>query len=172
MMGGRRLIALCVMAALLCGCGTETRYEVLSFFFDGVPAPEQQNGAKGPGKTANGARAKGSVHGPYAAKMCNACHERGTNALVAPVRELCFRCHQIKMDKKWVHGPLASGGCRFCHDPHRSGNRFLLVFSKENPCFYCHDQKAIENAEYHKGTDPRCVSCHDAHMSDKKYLLK
>jgi predicted CXXCH cytochrome family protein len=173
MKAGRTLMAFCVAAAILCGCETTTRYKVLSFFFDGVPNPELEKTSKGPDRTGVGAAApQGSMHGPYLAKQCGACHERGTNALVAPIGELCFRCHVIKMDKKWVHGPLASGGCRFCHVPHTSSNPFLLVSALANSCFSCHDEEAIKKGEHHKGTEMKCTYCHDAHMSDKKYMLK
>jgi predicted CXXCH cytochrome family protein len=171
----KRLLALCVVTFLLCGCETAANYKTLSFFFDGVPNPDEQPkewaGIKRD-KAGNFPVAQGSSHGPYAAKECGGCHMRGTNTLVEPIERLCLRCHVINLNKKWVHGPLASGGCRFCHLPHNSSNPYLLASGLADPCFACHEEKAIKQKEYHKGTDMKCTRCHDAHMSDRQYLLK
>ncbi|HXX80731.1 MAG TPA: cytochrome c3 family protein [Thermodesulfovibrionales bacterium] len=170
-MKGLVLLSAFCFALLLCGCETNTNYKVLSFFFDGVPKPEQTKSVKGqPGQAE--AESRGSVHGPYAAGQCSACHQRGTNVLVAPIREICLNCHRFNMEKRSVHGPLASGGCIFCHVPHSSDNPFLLKPSLSNACIACHNETAIRRAEYHQVADLRCTNCHDAHMSDKPYLLK
>ena len=175
------LIALLLLAGSALGCApkTESGYRMLSRFFDGVPKPEALIAKEHPegvdkGKEIAGETGKTTYreHGPYAAKMCDGCHEPSTNVLVAPIDELCFRCHEFRTDKKYVHGPLASGGCRVCHDPHGSRYRFLLVSDAETFCFYCHDKKILETREVHKQAGERCTSCHNAHMSDKKYLLK
>ncbi len=165
-----------IVAVSLAACAAETNYKVLSFFFDGVPKPEEKKTA-GEKKTSEGTaeiaqKFAPTVHAPYAARMCDACHNPSTHALVLPIQELCFKCHQFKMDKKYVHGPLASGGCRVCHDPHSSGYRFLLVSESERFCFYCHDEKAIARNEAHKGHDMKCTTCHNPHMSDKEHLLR
>ena len=165
-------------AALLIGCDAAARYKVLSTFFDGVPPPEPPRAAEEkPAADAASATQSRQIgfrgHGPYAAKLCNACHEPGAmNALVVPREQLCFRCHDIRMDKKYVHGPLASGGCTACHDPHSSQYRYLLVSESDNFCLYCHDRQTVARIGAHQGTEQQCTACHDAHMSDKKYLLK
>lgn len=167
------------MAVLLFGCGAKTRYKTLSFFFDGVPDPEKvavESPGKGkkaiPGETAS-ARPKPTTHGPYAAKQCDACHERASNRLVLPIEELCYTCHTLKVGgTQWVHGPLASGGCRVCHDPHGSGYPYLLVSKPEQFCFHCHDRDSISRNEVHKTTETGCTECHDAHMADNRFLLK
>ena len=82
-------IGIGMAAVLSAGCETATRHKVLNFFFDGVPEPKapasEQPGQPG---RADGAAARPVAyyeHGPYAAKLCNACHETaGGNALVAP----------------------------------------------------------------------------------------
>ena len=160
------------------GCDATARYKVLSLFFDGVPPPaapavEEAKQAAGAGGALPARQVGFRGHGPYAAKMCNACHEPGAmNALVAPPGELCFRCHQISMNKKYVHGPLASGGCIACHDPHSSQYRYLLVSESDDFCFYCHDRQTVARVSAHRDVQEQCTACHDAHMSDKKYLLK
>lgn len=166
-----------MMAVLSVGCNATTRYQVLSFFFDGVPVP------KGVPAGADQAASQTDVlklqrtrygeHGPYAAKLCTACHESAANrTFVVPREQLCFRCHEFKIDKKYVHGPLASGGCTACHDPHSSKYRYLLVSESDTFCFYCHDRQAIGKVGAHQGTEEQCTACHNPHMSDKKYLLR
>jgi|SRR5208283_136747 len=154
----------------------ERRYAVLNFFFDGVPKPgggkDAAAGAKGKGKEESAVmHMSAGEHGPYAAKMCNECHERASNALVLPVEELCMYCHVLKTKKK-IHGPLVSGGCRVCHQPHGSAYQFLLTAESKEFCLYCHNKKDILKREVHRTTDEECISCHDAHSSDNEFLLK
>ena len=172
-----RRAGILLLAALCLGCSVTTRHKVLTLFFDGVPplpdgaAQPQQPGA------ASGLAAGGSIaiheHGPYAARLCGACHEAAaTNALVAPPDQLCFRCHTLPLDRKYIHGPIASGGCLVCHDPHRSPNAYLLVSASDSFCFHCHTQKSVRSIEGHESLEGGCTECHDAHASDQKYLLK
>lgn len=168
------LIALSV--AIACGCApkTESQYKMLSFFFDGVPYPEEK-------KPETAAEIKkeeivmGAVyieHGPYAAKRCDGCHVKGTNRLVLPKSDLCFQCHTLDLRKKNIHGPLASGGCTVCHLPHGSRYPFLLVAEPQEFCLYCHAKEDLARNEVHKGIEAQCTMCHDAHGSDSRYLLK
>ncbi len=168
---------LCAGAVLWLGCNAETRYRILSTVFDGVPPPVVQPEAGtetvAAGPVAAPRRTGYREHGPYAARQCNACHESAaTNALVAPREELCFRCHELKLDKKYIHGPLASGGCLACHDPHSSQYPFFLVAEADDFCLRCHDREAVASNPKHAGVTTECTACHDAHQSDKRYLLK
>lgn len=167
-----------IMAALSMGCNPTSRYKVLSFFFDGVPplrvteATQGENGALAK-PAAQSRKVVAQGHGPYAARLCGACHESAaTNALVVPREQLCFKCHEFRMDKKYIHGPLASGGCTACHDPHSSQYRYLLVSESDGFCLHCHDRQALARTAAHAGVEEQCTACHDAHMSDKKYLLR
>jgi len=170
------LISVAAIAVLM-SCTASTRYEVLSFFFDGVPPPEvarapEEEAAAAAASIPERRRIRYREHGPFAAKMCNGCHVPGaSNMLVAPGGELCFRCHQLALDKKYVHGPLVSGGCTVCHDPHSSQYRYLLVSASDSFCFHCHDRAAIVRT-HAAGTEDRCTTCHDAHTADNKYLLR
>jgi len=167
-----------MMAVLWTGCDATARYRVLSVLFDGVPppgAPEKPGAEQVARLTAlpPARRVVAGTHGPYAARQCTACHESAANnRLVVPREELCFRCHELKLDKKYIHGPLASGGCTACHDPHSSGYRYLLRAEAETFCVYCHDRQAVASVAAHAGVDAQCTLCHDAHMSDKQYLLR
>jgi predicted CXXCH cytochrome family protein len=91
---------------------------------------------------------------------------------VAPRDQICFRCHEIALDRQHVHGPIASGGCLVCHDPHGSGNRALLVSASDSFCFDCHDRGVVQAIAGHEGTEEGCTDCHDAHASDSQSLLK
>ncbi len=171
-------LALCVAIALLCGCNTTKNYKVLSFFFDGVPDPNKAPADHGVGDakkevgTAQAAGSRYKEHGPYAARECQSCHMRATNALIMPIEDLCFKCHSIDVRKKYIHGPLASGGCKICHQAHGSAYPYLLVSEPKEFCIYCHDRKAIARGGGHKDMETQCTVCHDAHSSDKEYLLK
>jgi predicted CXXCH cytochrome family protein len=159
------------------GCDAASRHRVLTVFFDGVPPPGAAVApAPGQGRAAGGERPRKTVygaHGPYAARLCNACHESAaTNALVARGSDLCFRCHELALDKKYIHGPLASGGCIACHDPHGSQYRYLLVSESDSFCFRCHERQTVASIAIHGGIEEGCTSCHDPHMSDQPHLLK
>jgi predicted CXXCH cytochrome family protein len=175
-----RTAAACMflVAALSVGCSATTSHKVLSTFFDGVPEPGTgAQAAPGAPVAAGGAaparQAGYREHGPYAAKLCKACHEAGaTNALVVPKEQLCLQCHELRLDRKYVHGPLASGGCLVCHDPHSSQYRYLLVSESDGFCLHCHDGQALAKNASHAGVQGECTTCHDAHMSDRKFLLK
>lgn len=167
-----------VVALLYVGCSATSRHKALTTFFDGVPpakSPDAQSGNP-PAAATTGAPVQpveASEHGPYAAKLCNACHAKGaTNALVAPSDELCAQCHTISMNKTYMHGPLTSGGCLVCHDPHSSRYPNLLVADSGTFCLSCHDPETVAKIEGHDNPDASCTTCHDAHGSDTKYLLK
>jgi predicted CXXCH cytochrome family protein len=174
--GSNRNLLICVAAlVLLCGCTAQTRYEVLSFFFDGVPAPEDQAAraarAGAARRDANNENERSSQHGPYAAKMCAACHDTNTNALLLPKDMLCLNCHDLQLGRR-QHGPVAAGGCLVCHDPHRSSNRYLLVSPAKVFCLYCHDPKDVYERDAHQGMTASCTECHNPHGSDNEYLLR
>lgn len=172
---------------LSAGCSTARHHRVLSLFFDGVPEPENTVASDTPAVQANVGRQLVRVgeHGPYAAKLCDSCHDsKATNALIVPREQLCNRCHELGEAKAFVHGPLASGGCMVCHDPHSSANRFLLVSASDGFCLHCHDRTTLsdigrggggdglDTGNGHRGDAANCTDCHQAHMSDRKFLLR
>lgn len=156
----------------------DLKYRILSFFFDGVPLPMKQNNDVGDESSSEApGEKKGPLkyreHGPYAAKLCSACHVPAAgNKLILPVEELCQNCHVLDLNKKKVHGPVVAGGCTICHDPHGSPYRFFLVSESEDFCFFCHDRKDIEKREVHRNTDKGCTYCHNAHAADNEFLLR
>lgn len=180
--------ALIIFLSVVClvwvaGCASsgvaDIKYKVLSFFFDGVPAPvkpgQNEQGTQGAQDKGAGQPELGryAEHGPFAAKLCRACHQQGTNDLVMPIEELCINCHSLNIKKRYVHGPVASGNCKICHEPHGSAYRFFLVDEPKKFCFYCHKTKDVLKREVHKSsTEMQCTECHNAHASDAEFLLK
>lgn len=162
-------------AMSLAGCSAATRHRVLTTLFDGVPPLRESTMTSGAERGRAGSPGGASVvapreHGPYAAKLCSACHaSKAGNALVSTPEQLCLRCHHFEFDGNYVHGPLAAGGCRACHEPHSSPYPYLLSSESEQFCFRCHDRERLQG---HAGGEPRCTTCHDAHMSTQKFLLK
>jgi predicted CXXCH cytochrome family protein len=175
-MAARRVTGLALAAAVAttAGCTAGRRHEILDIFFDGVPPPaEVAAPVPGAAPPAPSRKVPYGTHGPYAARMCQTCHESGaTNALVAPADQLCSRCHDIALDKRYVHGPLASGGCLSCHDPHGSQYRYLLLSESDDFCLRCHEPAALSPIAEHGDLSQRCTTCHDAHMSDREHLLR
>jgi predicted CXXCH cytochrome family protein len=176
-MRSRAVTAGLLLAAVLpLACSSANRHRLLSTFFDGVPPPGGREAAAAPAGESGGPaerQAAHSEHGPFAARLCQSCHQAGAmNALVAPGDALCFRCHDLRLDKPYVHGPLASGGCLVCHDPHRSRYPALLVSASDGFCSHCHAASSLQPIRGHESSDAQCTACHDAHMSDRPHLLK
>src|SRR5512133_3101144 len=89
-----------LLAFLAAGCSPEARYRALSIFFDGVPTSAGSAAGKGPGdaKQESVSKPRPSTHGPYAARLCDACHQRGgSNKLILPVEALCLNCHELNI---------------------------------------------------------------------------
>lgn len=170
------IAALLILVPAGNGCAPGTRYQVLSFFFDGVPPPE------GMGTTAaTSASGKAplrppkaviSKHAPYAKKQCNGCHTPMTNTLIATVPELCFGCHKMgEKQKRYVHAPSLAGFCRLCHDPHLSRHPYLLLAEPREMCFYCHNPEDVAKNPAHADDQAPCTQCHNPH-ADNRYFLR
>jgi len=175
----RTAVGIGLAIAVVAGCTATSRHKALTTFFDGVPPQKPAAGTSplAPDSAASGPAAAAppayKEHAPFAAKACDACHDRAaTNALVAPKEELCARCHEMTLDVKYVHGPLVSGGCLVCHEPHRSRYDYLLVAEPSSFCFRCHDRAALSAIDEHQSPDVDCTACHNAHGSDQKYFLR
>lgn len=189
----RSLLAcgLCIIilgASLATGCSRQARYEVLTFFFTGVPPLDQagqDSEAETPEKEAEPvglARVEKKTgppplikHAPFQEGNCNACHEFGqSNLLFNEPQELCFRCHEdFAQSFPWVHGPVAVGFCNTCHEPHESENEFLLISTSQDICFTCHLKQDILNTAYHTSAgESSCTDCHDPHGGADRWFLR
>jgi predicted CXXCH cytochrome family protein len=173
------------VATLGSACATpEQRYQVLSFFFDGVPSPITAEGPKAVADAEPAAalarmlepsRADWAVHDPYTEDSCGECHDAGfSNRLIVSKDELCWTCHDREdYPGKVVHGPMQSGHCDGCHNPHRSPFENLLVREPETLCQECHDETTFVAFEEHRAEQGEdCLECHDPHAASREYLLR
>jgi predicted CXXCH cytochrome family protein len=173
------LVVLLVLALVLGGCSSEKRYEVLSFFFDGVPDPNQ------PADTPGGQRlvtrsASGTtffVHRPFMDGDCSACHLGEFTAFVTRdtvPADVCMACHTQVLDQHPVmHGPVAAMACGQCHNPHRSTAPHLLRAEPRDLCLQCHSQDELGHTvvAHHDG-QTSCITCHSGHGGRDRDLLK
>lgn len=186
--GARRWVLYLVSVAVATfgfGCSRQTRYEVLTFFFTGVPPLE---GEKAPSQSVSpeeGATKTAAVeqtvpeasrpmekHPPFAEGNCDACHNPSEGNKL--YKEPCFRCHKsFAATYKWVHGPAAVGFCNTCHEPHQSRNEFLLISKSTEICFKCHVKADIFSTPYHEKVRNRvCFDCHNPHGGPDRRFLK
>ena len=193
-LGGMLILA----GMALAGCGDpETRYRVLSFFFDGVPRPGEAPrprggirrglGSAGPedlvatttrpttGPAAAVAEAPLVYHPPYRdPRQCKGCHDP-SKAFGAPAADVCMKCHKRHYDQQWddwTHGPVALGQCSLCHVPHSSRYAGLLTAPMPDLCLGCHDAKRTLERPYHATAQFQpCTSCHDPHFAGNRRLL-
>lgn len=174
-----------------------SRYELLSFFFDGVPDPNApQPKVAAPvlplvKRTVNPDApppVKLTMHQPYAEQKCDACH-RGAgdkskqragafaignlSQLVMPIEQLCLSCHAPRPDA-FQHAPALLGDCVRCHNPHSSKADHLLQKADVAAlCAPCHTTETMPTREAHAAYGERsCAECHDPHSSSLRYLLR
>ena len=185
-----------IFCGLLClsGCSKVQRYKVLTFFFEGVPHPNQrkiitifhgegQSGwdeSNGPlteyvGEDVLGQRGR-SLH--KFAQDCSKCHVGSTmrreRRLVRPIPDLCYMCHSNYEESGGnLHGPIAVGECIFCHRPHQSSFVNLQEAPQPDLCYKCHDKREMHLIIDHEDKiESKCTDCHDPHSSIRKKLLK
>ena len=158
----------------LIGCtDPQKRYQVLSFFFDGVPdpnAPKKQSSKHG----ASGGRTV--VHKPFADNLCNSCHQNSTDIFArAQVREdVCLNCHSnVPTQYAVMHGPVVNNACQMCHSPHSSALPHLLKQPAPALCAQCHDADAMLVMHKRQPIDPKqsCIDCHSGHGGSNHQLL-
>jgi predicted CXXCH cytochrome family protein len=167
------LLAILIVITTI-SCAPETRYKVLSFFFDGVPNPEkigefpkdtldksqpQLESTKSKQLTIN-------IHKPYEDRTCETCHEvKNSFKLISKEPDLCYNCHESQeKDYKFVHGPVASGYCTECHNPHSSEYAKLIIKDDQNLCYKCHQKSDVMANEIHADIGiTKCWDCHNPH---------
>ncbi len=180
------LMLLVFFGVFVVSCDEVERYEVLTFFFDGVPPLEAETSgteegpveADSPSSVATRVqeRPKAVEHGSR--KDCDFCHERlwevGRMEFVKLLPELCYHCHtDYTVSASFVHGPVAVGDCLFCHNLHKSKNEHLLKEPEPKLCYQCHEKKGIESIPDHSAElASECLDCHEGHSSLRKGLLK
>lgn len=153
------------------GCSRQTKHQVLTFFFDGVPPLEEEKaeGETAPAKGGEATLAKGGeavyvstverekyfLHGPYSAKACDACHSTGQSAALRPL------AGQEKGFAGIAMGPTSA----------------RLRYDKTQLCFRCHEEKRPINllSQYKWIHGPvasgACLYCHEPHKTKYQYML-
>jgi DmsE family decaheme c-type cytochrome len=123
---------------------------------------------------------KKNIHKPLQQGECVACHNPHGSPykyqLVAKNADLCFKCHDKRLNKnRYVHGPAAVGGCILCHDPHSADYKNNLRAKGSELCFLCHTEKKTSFAQAkfkHKPVAEDCANCHNPHAAPKKFMMK
>jgi predicted CXXCH cytochrome family protein len=87
-------------------------------------------------------------HGPFAARLCSACHAEPVNGKIrlaaTDVDSQCYTCHtQFQADtegKKSRHKLLSQSdrACLECHNPHASNQEYVLKQPAQDLCTGCH----------------------------------
>ncbi|MBL4699919.1 MAG: hypothetical protein JKX85_01550 [Phycisphaeraceae bacterium] len=165
-------------------CSPETRYETLSFFFDGVPDPNAPDLLDGPSANArngspNARKLRVSVHKPYRDNDCNACHVgnmRSFESFTKISDIVCMNCHKQVTDAyRYMHGPVAIGACLMCHDPHEAAQPHLIKIPSPKVCLQCHQRESLGPPDIAHLNNPNpeadCLSCHVGHGSSEHGLL-
>jgi predicted CXXCH cytochrome family protein len=176
------LIAILAGAATWGGCSAEKRYGVLSFFFDGVPAPGAGYGVSEPGAPEPpGAVLVASAHSAFTEERCSECHgETAAFGLVATgfgglESDSCLPCHEEPVEADaHVHGPVAANECLWCHRAHESEHAYLLVKASPEMCLDCHrfEMRGPRQPPEHTDLERDCLDCHLGHQAKDRYLLR
>jgi len=178
------LVLLIPLAVFVVSCEKTGRYEIMTFFFDGIESSKPEGFENRPfDPNAGLAQAAQApvwyIHEPV--KDCTNCHDTqrqskspGQAYLIAPVPKLCYNCHDDRtVSARFVHGPVAVGECLECHDHHKSRVKHLLKKAEPNVCYLCHDANAIAAIPAHSADQPSaCTDCHTPHVSLERPLLK
>lgn len=164
------------------GCSVEKNYKLLSFFFDGVPAPKTAEEIAAETKLISGVASVSAVsaHPAYVERRCGDCHggsaqfgffSQGFTGLDARV---CLKCHaQTIAAEPRLHGPVAAGACLWCHQPHESPYQSLLVKPSPDVCLRCHEFQAdAEPTPGHEQPPVDCLTCHRPHGGSNRYFLR
>lgn len=167
---------LCIGVGAFLGCSPQKRYEVLTFFFDGVPAPGGMEIRDEQGALIT------HLHEPYAAGKCGECHgsDNLEMSIARPVNiadipsTVCLKCHQeIPDEYRLMHGPVAAAECSFCHSPHESSIPNLLKARAPAVCAQCHSAETMTaDRPEHQDLKADCLTCHIGHGSHSRGLLR
>jgi predicted CXXCH cytochrome family protein len=166
------------------GCSPVPRHNTLTFFFDGVPAPEDKTAKNNPDtknkpdtaiKHVKAEQPSTFYHAPFKKKQCDACHDQSKmGKFVKRQPELCYQCHEnFSKTYKFVHGPVAGGYCTACHAQHSADNKKLLKRKSQQLCLYCHSSSLVFKNEVHKDiADANCTECHNPHGGEDRTMIK
>ena len=160
-------------AILWAGCSPEKNYEVLSFFFDGVPDPNAPLLPTASGEVLRRSPTY-SIHKPFQEERCAECH--GSRFNLGPQDSgICLKCHEeVTTQQPLMHGPVVAGACLWCHSAHESAYAYLLKGEPRNVCTGCHDASLLgtERVPAHADQTQSCLECHYGHGGTRRYFLR
>lgn len=164
-----------ILAISWLGCSVEKNYDLLSFFFDGVPNPNLSY-EDDPGTFLTRPGAAIVMHQPFADDNCGACHANpGQLNLSRDDSSICLKCHEETTTQyPFMHGATVGMACLWCHDPHRSPYDSLLRAQAPELCRQCHNPSLTVRPEEieHIQTETECLNCHYGHGGSSRYFLK
>ena len=158
-----RILVVGVLITAVAGCERYTKHEVLTFFFTGVPSPDEEKKAEAEKAKALQAAAteqkdipkpKRFSHPLWTAGQCDQCHQSTANFSVPGAKKRVPAVFQKGMEPP---GPL--------------------VVSRQELCIRCHKDKSAAKAQkeglwlHNTPEKGECHKCHDPHQSDHRYLL-
>lgn len=151
----RVVLAYVIAPILLSGCS----YQVLTFFFTGVPDPN------------NVEVIADSTAG---------------SAVIGEQDEVSgYRPHLIPDQRTFTHGPWVNKRCDVCHQS-GSGKRFNMaggrsisggfILEEKELCLSCHDDKQFRNTSdelwlHGPVANGKCTNCHNPHESARRFML-
>lgn len=156
-------------------CSVQKHYEVLSFFFDGVPDPNAPMVGSGP-RAARAAGLTYFAHQPYVENACHECHEDPSNVFGGRSdSSVCLKCHtDVVQQYPVMHGPVAAVACLYCHKPHESTLPNLLRSEAPQLCRQCHVPGLLGAPQRpdHVQMEEACLDCHFGHGGRQRYFLR
>lgn len=179
MFGRFRAEALCVAVLGLplfwAGCSVEKNYELLSFFFDGVPNPNALPIVASSGDPiAMRSSPTYTAHTPYLNGQCAECHGQGFT-MGGVDAGVCLECHEgVQSAYRYMHGPVAFGACLLCHVPHESAYAALMKSGAREVCTQCHGVAMLSTEKTPEHTDESvsCLACHFGHGDNERFMLR
>ena len=158
------------------GCSVEKNYDILSFFFDGVPnrnaLPISASAGGSPAIMRQSATY--TAHKPYLEQRCVECHGQGFD-MQSVSSDVCMQCHQgVREQFRVMHGPVTFGACLWCHVPHESAYPALLKGEPRVVCTQCHDSSVLRTDQIseHGESAVSCLKCHYGHGHSARYMLR
>lgn len=176
----RRLLILasaCGFAALWVGCSIQKHYQLLSFFFDGVPDPRIIAAGADSVRIAKETGGVYYIHEPYAQQRCTDCHTDAATGQILPQVEhtVCMKCHSgVQSQYTFTHGPVAANACVWCHAPHESTVKPLMRTTSPQVCQQCHGPALMGNPKspVHDDLSRDCLECHFGHGGNARFYLR
>lgn len=165
-----------VAGAVWAGCSVEKHYELLSFFFDGVPNPNALPVTPTAGGNTASMRASATytIHKPFLEEKCDSCHKSMFDR-TGIGSDVCIACHSDVQDEyRVMHGPVAVGACLWCHVPHESAFAHLLKETDRLVCTQCHGVGMLDTEQVPEHADEAraCLECHTGHGSSARFMLR